>query len=86
MDAAAHACGLSSATELPGFISALMSECGMVRRLPPAFDGMDAAVLAEAMRAPGQAPMRNATARTITDADTEAFAAMLLQAAHEKAA
>ena len=86
MEAAAKACGLSSAAELPGFISALMSECGMVRRLPPAFAGMDPAALAEAMRAPGQAPMRAATARTVTDADTESFAALLLQTTAERAA
>ncbi|BDA86341.1 hypothetical protein Sa4125_38830 [Aureimonas sp. SA4125] len=86
MEAAAHACGLAEAAELPGFVSALMSECGMVRRLPPVFDRIGTAALAEAMRAPGQAPMRHATARAVTDADTEKFAAALLRLAEEKAA
>ena len=86
MQAAAHACSLSSAAELPGFISALMDECGMLRRLPPAFEAISAKALAEAMRAPGQAPMRHATARDVTDADTEIFAAALLQSTPEKAA
>lgn len=86
MHTAAQAAGLASAASLPGFITALMNQCGFERRLPDGFAGATAEDLAAAMRAPGQKPMRAATVREIGDADIEAFAAVLLATAPGKAA
>ncbi|RZK87135.1 MAG: iron-containing alcohol dehydrogenase [Methylobacterium sp.] len=86
MQTAAEAAGLVSVAYLPGFVSALMDQCGFQRVLPAAFAGVTAEQLAGAMRAPGQAPMRAATVREIGDSDIEAFAALLLATAPGKAA
>ena len=51
-----------------------------------AFAEVTAEDLAGAMRAPGQSPMRAATVREISDADIDAFAALLLATAPGKAA
>ncbi|MEM9145040.1 MAG: iron-containing alcohol dehydrogenase [Pseudomonadota bacterium] len=78
MDAAAQALYLPSASALPGSVAALMDRSGMVRRLPEACGAVDPAVLAEALRAPENAPMRTATARLVSDADTERFAQAMI--------
>jgi alcohol dehydrogenase class IV len=76
--AAARACGLSDATELPDWYSALMTRCGVARRLPEAFKAFDAAALAAEMRAPENQPMRKATLRPLEDADLDRFAAAVM--------
>jgi alcohol dehydrogenase class IV len=76
--AAARACGLCDATELPGWYSALMTRCGVARRLPEAFKAFDAAALAAEMRAPENQPMRKATLRPLEDADLDRFAAAVM--------
>ncbi|WP_411037387.1 iron-containing alcohol dehydrogenase [Shinella sp. BYT-45] len=76
--AAAHACGLSDAAMLPGFVSDLMDRCGVVRALPGALAGLAADDLAREMRAPENRPMRRATIRDVSDADIAAFAAAMM--------
>ena len=76
--AAARACGLDSADALPGWYSDLMTACGVERRLPDTFRGVDAAPLAAEMRAPENQPMRNATARTVEESDIDRFAAAIM--------
>jgi alcohol dehydrogenase class IV len=76
--AAAEACGLESAADLPAFVSDLMDRCGIVRALPPAFAGLTAADLAREMRAPENQPMRRSTVREISDADIDRFAAAIM--------
>jgi alcohol dehydrogenase class IV len=77
-NAAAKACGLAGADALPGWYSALMDRCGVQRRLPEAFKAVDAATLAAEMRAPENQPMRRSTARDVSDADIDRFAAALI--------
>jgi alcohol dehydrogenase class IV len=76
--AAARACGLGAAQELPGWYADLMTRCGVQRRLPEAFRAFDAATLAAEMRAPENQPMRKATARPVEDADLDRFAAAVM--------
>jgi len=76
--AAARACGLAEAAALPEWYSALMTRCGVARRLPKAFKAFDAAALAAEMRAPENQPMRRATARPVEDADIKRFAAAVM--------
>ena len=76
--AAARACGLSSAQELPEWYSDLMTRCGVARRLPETFGGFDAAALAAEMRAAENQPMRAATAREVTEDDIERFAGAIM--------
>ncbi|WP_340119602.1 iron-containing alcohol dehydrogenase [Pelagibius sp. 7325] len=76
--AAAKACGLAGADQLPDWYSDLMTQCGVARRLPEAFKIFDAATLASEMRAPENQPMRRSTAREVTDADIDRFAAALM--------
>jgi alcohol dehydrogenase class IV len=77
-DAAAKACSLEGADALPGWYSDLMDRCGVVRHLPDAFKTFDAATLAAEMRAPENQPMRRSTAREVTDADIDRFAAAIM--------
>ena len=77
-DAAARACGLNSADELPGWYSDLMTRCGVARSLPDAFKAFDGATLAAEMRAPENQPMRVATARPVEDADIDRFAGAMM--------
>lgn len=76
--AAARACGLAAANELPAWYGDLMTRCGVERRLPDAFKAFDAATLAAEMRAPENQPMRRATARPVEDADLDRFAAAVM--------
>lgn len=78
LNAAAQACGLTDATQLPAFVSAWMDRCGIARRLPPAFTSVTAEELAAEMRAPENQPMRRSTIRTIEDADIDRFAAAII--------
>ncbi len=86
MDAAARACGLDDATEMPGYIAGLFERTGLARTLPERFATMNPHTLATAMRADEQAPMRLATIRPITDADIDRFAVMILATAARPAA
>lgn len=76
--AAAGACGLAAAEELPGWYSDLMTRCGVDRRLPKAFKSFGAAALAAEMRAAENQPMRDATARAVTESDIERFAGVIM--------
>lgn len=76
--AAALACGLSSAEELPAWYADLMTRCGVARRLPAGFKSHDAAALAAEMRAAENRPMRQATAREVTEADIDRFAGAIM--------
>lgn len=76
--AAARACGIAASDELPGWYGALMTRCGVARRLPEAFKAFGAAALAAEMRAPENQPMRRATARPVEDADIDRFAAAVM--------
>lgn len=76
--AAARACGLSAAEELPGWYSDLMTRCGVDRRLPAAFKSLETAALAAEMRAAENRPMRDATARTVTESDIDRFAGAIM--------
>ncbi|MCD2182372.1 iron-containing alcohol dehydrogenase [Rhizobium sp. GN54] len=78
LHAAAQACGIGSATELPAFVSGLMDRVGLERALPAAFAGYDAAALAGEMRAPENQPMRRSTIREISDADIDVFARRIM--------
>lgn len=73
--AAAKACGLAGADELPGWFSALMTRCGVERRLPDAFADFTAEDLAREMRREENQPMRKATARAVGEDDIDRFAA-----------
>lgn len=78
LDAAARACGLRRADELPTFVSRLMDRCGIERALPAAFANFSAGDLAAEMRAPENQPMRRSTIRDLTDADIDVFAAAMM--------
>jgi alcohol dehydrogenase class IV len=77
-EAAARACGLARAAELPGFVSGMLDACGLERRLPAAFAGLSPAALAAEMRAPETAPMLRATAREVGQGDVERLAEAML--------
>ncbi|WP_193369088.1 iron-containing alcohol dehydrogenase [Pelagibius marinus] len=76
--AAARACGLKSAEELPAWYSDLMTRCGVARRLPEAFRSFDNAALAAEMRAAENRPMRLASAREVTEADIDRFSGAIM--------
>ncbi|MCZ3375887.1 iron-containing alcohol dehydrogenase [Rhizobium sp. AG207R] len=78
LNAAAKACGLDSAAELPAFVSEWMDRCGIVRALPAAFKPFDETDLAREMRATENQPMRRSTIRDVTDADIDRFAAAVM--------
>ncbi|MBB3976828.1 alcohol dehydrogenase class IV [Rhizobium azooxidifex] len=78
LKAAARACRVESASDLPAFVSGLMDRAGIERALPEAFSGYDAAALAGEMRAPENQPMRRSTVREISDADIDAFARRMM--------
>ncbi len=78
LNAAAKACGVESAAELPAFVSDWMDRCGIVRALPAAFKPFDASDLACEMRATENQPMRRSTIRDVTDADIDRFAAAVM--------
>ena len=77
--AAAAACGLArDAAALPGWYSEFLTRCGVERRLPPPFKAFSGADLAAEMRAPETQYMRRSTAREVTDADIDRFAAAVM--------
>jgi alcohol dehydrogenase class IV len=77
--AAAEACGLErDGIALAEWYSALLTRCGVERRLPPVFKRFSAADLAAEMRAPETQYMRQSTARAVTDADIDRFAAAVM--------
>ncbi|SMC77343.1 iron-containing alcohol dehydrogenase [Rhizobium sp. RU36D] len=76
--AAAKACGVASAAELPAFFSEFMSRCGVNRVLPAAFGAYTAADLAREMRASENQPMRRSTIREVGDAEIDQFAAIMM--------
>jgi alcohol dehydrogenase len=77
--AAAEACGLArDARALVEWYSDFLTRCGVERRLPPVFKAFSAADLAAEMRAPETQYMRRSTAREVTDADIERFAAAVI--------
>jgi alcohol dehydrogenase len=78
---AALALGLEGSAELPAFVSGLMDRCGIVRSLPAAFASFTAAELAREMQAPENRPMRDATARDMTEADIGVLAEKIMSLA-----
>lgn len=78
LNAAAKVLGLTMASDLPDFVTKLMNECGIRRALPAGFANLAAGHLAAEMRAPENQPMRRSTARDVTDADLDAFAAAIM--------
>lgn len=77
--AAAAVCGLGrDAYALPQWYSAFLTRCGVERRLPPAFRKFGAADLAAEMRAPETRYMRLSSAREVSDADIDRFAAAVM--------
>lgn len=78
LNAAAKACGLAKAADLPAFVSGLMDRCGIVRALPKAFEAIDPGALASEMKAPENQPMRRSTIREISDEDIARFAATIM--------
>ena len=76
--AAARACGLNTARELPAFVSDLMNRCNIARKLPEAFASIGIDELAREMRAPENQPMRRSTIREVTDADIDRIAAAMM--------
>jgi len=78
LQAAASACSLTSAAELPAFVSDWMDRCGILPRLPSAFASFTAADLANEMRAVENQPMRKSTIRDVSDADIDQFAASIM--------
>ncbi|MEF0942086.1 iron-containing alcohol dehydrogenase [Rhizobium sp. BR 362] len=78
INAAAKACGVDNATQLPAFVSSWMDRCGITRSLPAAFKPFDASDLAREMRAIENQPMRRSAIRDVTDADIDRFAAAVM--------
>jgi alcohol dehydrogenase class IV len=78
LNAAAKACGLAKAADLPAFVSGLMDRCGIVRALPKAFEAIGSGALANEMKAPENQPMRRSTIREISDEDVCRFAATIM--------
>jgi alcohol dehydrogenase class IV len=77
--AAAAACGLErDARALAGWYTEFLTRCGVERRLPPPFQSFGAADLAAEMRAPETRYMRLSTAREVSEADIERFAAAVM--------
>ncbi|TCL72736.1 iron-containing alcohol dehydrogenase [Rhizobium sp. BK251] len=78
LNAAAKACGLARAAELPAFVSGLMDRCGIRRELPKGFALFTADDLAREMRAVENQPMRRSTIRELSEADIDGFAAAVM--------
>lgn len=78
LNAAAKACGLAKAADLPASVSGLMDRCGIVRALPNVFAALDPGALAAEMKAPENQPMRRSTIREISDQDIARFAAAIM--------
>jgi alcohol dehydrogenase len=77
--AAAAACGLGlDPRALVQWYGEFLTRCGIERRLPPAFKQFSAADLAAEMRAPETQYMRQSTARPVSDADIDRFAAAVM--------
>jgi len=77
--AAASACGLEQdASALVQWYGDFTIRCGMERRLPESFKAFSVADLAAEMQAPETQVSRNSTARDVTDADIDRFAAAIL--------
>jgi alcohol dehydrogenase class IV len=77
--AAAAACGLGpDAQALVQWYDEFLTRCGIERRLPPAFAEFTAADLAAEMRAPETQYMRQSSARAVSDADIDRFAAAVM--------
>ena len=76
---AASALGLRSAADIPPFVTRLMDDCDVIRSLPNAFATFSAVDLAREMRAAENQPMRRSTAREVTDADIDIFAAAIMK-------
>jgi alcohol dehydrogenase len=77
--AAAAACGLGAdAHALVPWYSEFLTCCGIERRLPPAFKEFSASDLAAEMRAPETQYMRQSSARAVSDADVDRFAAAVM--------
>jgi alcohol dehydrogenase len=62
----------------PGGYSELLARCGVECCLPPPFKVFSGAALAAEMRAPETQYMRRSTAREVTDADIDRFAAAFM--------
>ena len=76
---AAQACGLArDAAALAPWYSDFLTRCGIERRLPEAFKAVGAADLAAEMRAPETQYMRRSTARRVSEADIDRFAAAVM--------
>jgi alcohol dehydrogenase class IV len=76
---AAVACGLGpDAPALVQWYTGFLTRCGIERRLPPAFKEFTAAELAAEMRAPETQYMRHSSARVVSDADIDRFAAAVM--------
>ena len=77
--AAAAACGVGpDARALVPWYGELLTRCGIERRLPPAFKEFSATHLAAEMRAPETQYMRQSSARAVSDADIDRFAAAVM--------
>ncbi|NQV46812.1 MAG: iron-containing alcohol dehydrogenase [Rhodospirillaceae bacterium] len=77
--AAAAACGLGqNVNSFPGWYGNLLTDCGVMRKLPEAFKGFSASDLAAEMRTPETTPMRETTARRVGEADVERFAEAMM--------
>jgi alcohol dehydrogenase class IV len=77
--AAAAACGLGpDPRTLVPWYSEFLTRCGIERRLPPAFKQFSAADLAAEMRAPETQYMRQSSARAVSEADIDRFAAAVM--------
>ena len=76
--AAAEHAGWRAMRPLSRWYSEFLTRCGVERRLPPTFKAFGAADLAAEMRAPETQYMRRSTARAVTDADIDRFAAAVM--------
>ena len=77
--AAAAACGLGhDAGALPAWYSNLLTRCGVERKLPESFKAFSAGDLATEMRTPETTPMRDTTARKVSEADVDRFAEIMM--------
>jgi alcohol dehydrogenase class IV len=77
----ARSLGLQHVERLPPHVSTLMDECGIARKLPPAFKDISVSRLLEEADKPGNLPMRHTTAPQPNNADMHHFAEALLSLA-----
>lgn len=75
---AARACGLDDVKAFAPWLSRLMDDCGVARKLPGTFRAFDAAALAGEMTHPANAMMLTATARSASDDDIAGFATRII--------